>query len=105
MQDVYFIVNLLHYLSEGQQSTVDFLEKLSESLTTGNDERDPVWKKVRWAIFSRDDRPSMERVLRPRVGKGTVLQMDLNSTSMGTLRRETLRRFICDEVRTVARRK
>ena len=105
VQDVYFVVNSLHCLSEGQQSTADFLEKLSESLTTGNDERDPVREKVRWAIFSRDDRPNMERVLRPGVGKGTVLQMDLNSTSMGTLRRETLRRFIRDEVRTVARRK
>ncbi|KAK0736784.1 ankyrin repeat-containing domain protein [Apiosordaria backusii] len=104
VQDVYFVINSLHYLSDGLQSTADFLEQLSESIGNGDD-RNPVRQKVRWAIFSRDNRLNIENTLRPGLDEGNVLQIDLNSTSMGAMRRELLRTFTRDAVKEVARHK
>ncbi|KAK3986797.1 ankyrin repeat-containing domain protein [Cladorrhinum sp. PSN332] len=104
VQDVYFVINSLHYLSEGN-STQEFLESLSELLNGDQDERNPWREKVKWAIFSTNGRPNIEHTLRPGVERGSVLQINLNSTSMGSMRRELLRTFTRDAVKEVSRYK
>ncbi|KAK4171463.1 ankyrin repeat-containing domain protein [Triangularia setosa] len=104
VQDVYFVINSMHYLSEGLESTRELLEQLSESIM-GDDDRNPFRQKVRWAVFSRDSRPNIENALGPGVDGGYILQIDLNSTSMGSMRRELLRTFTRDAVQKVARYK
>lgn len=75
-------------------------------LLAGGDEQDAVQQKVRWAaIFSRDGRSNVDKTLGPGVYQGSVLQVDLDSTSMGAIRCKLLRSFARDAVREVVKEK
>ncbi|KAK4225238.1 ankyrin repeat-containing domain protein, partial [Podospora fimiseda] len=102
VQDVYFVINSLHYLSE-DDSTREFLDNLSDLFGPYQDDRNPWREKVKWAIFSTKGRPSIQNALRPGIEAGGVLNIDLEGTSMGNMRRELLRTFTRDAVKEVAR--
>ena len=100
VQEVYFVVNNLHYLSEDRPSTAEFRNTLAEVLLT--DPRaieDPIREKVRWMFLSRD-RDRIKAVLHDGPGSGN-LRINLNDGSKSSLRRQHLRSYIRDRVKSL----
>lgn len=101
VQEVYFVINNLHYLSADRPSTAEFQKVLSEVLLPEpNDIPDPMREKVKWMFLSRD-RENIKAVLREVEGSGN-LRINLNDGSKSSLRRQHLRSYIHDRVKSLA---
>lgn len=101
VQEVYFVINNLHYLSEDNSSTAEFQNILSELLLTDPSTiEDPVREKVKWMFLSRD-RGNIKAVLHEDPESGT-LRINLNDGSKSILRRQHLRSYIRDRVKSLA---
>jgi hypothetical protein len=86
VQEVYFVVNNLHYLSDDHPSTAEFQRALSDILLADpNDIQDPIREKVKWMFLSRD-RENIKAVLHEAPGSGN-LRINLNDGSKSSLRR------------------
>lgn len=104
VQEVYFVVNNLHYLSEDNPSTAEFRKTLSEVLLTDPSAiEDPIREKVKWMFLSRD-RDNIKAVLHEGHELGN-LRINLNDGSKSSLRRRHLRSYIRDRVKSLAHAK
>lgn len=101
--EVYFVINNLQYLSDDHTSTAAFLASIDEIIRTNpsndNSVGDPIRDKVRWMFLSRP-RDNIRSVL----GQSGLV-INLNDGSMSNLRREHLRSYTRDEVKSLAMRK
>ncbi len=102
VQEVYFVVNGLHYLEEEHPGNAAFLEAMAEVLATGPGAEDPVRDKVRWLFLSRP-RDNIKAALQEN--ETGSLAINLNDGSMSNLRRQHLRSYTLDEVKSLAANK
>ncbi|KAK0725920.1 ankyrin repeat-containing domain protein [Lasiosphaeris hirsuta] len=100
VHEVYFVLSNIHYLSVDHLSTAAFLEAISEILSTQPGSDDPLRDKVRWMFLSRE-RPNIGTVLQEGFYPG-ALRIDLNDGAMSNLRRQHLRSYTRDEVKSLA---
>ncbi|KPM45162.1 hypothetical protein AK830_g1415 [Neonectria ditissima] len=101
VHEVYFIVNNIHYLSKEQPSTIEFLRAIPEVLLAeAGSVDDPIRDKVRWLFLSRD-RANIKAVLQEENELGS-LRINMNDSSMSNLRRQHLRSYTRDRVKTLA---
>ncbi|KAK3364612.1 ankyrin repeat-containing domain protein [Lasiosphaeria hispida] len=103
VHEVYFVLSNIHYISGDHPSTAAFLEAISEILATQPGSDDPLRDKVRWMFLSRD-RPNIRAVLQEGYYPG-ALRIDLNDGTMSNLRRQHLRSYTRDEVKSLALQK
>ncbi|EAQ91869.1 hypothetical protein CHGG_00104 [Chaetomium globosum CBS 148.51] len=99
VHDVYLVVNNLHYLSPDLESTHEFLRNISETLATAEGTDDPIREKVRWMFLSRDRAYLRDPLL---VDGGPTLWINLNGSSMSSVRREQIRSFTRGRVKELA---
>lgn len=101
VQDVYLVVNNLHYLSGDEPSTKEFLDLLqSEALATPDDIENPIRDKVRWMFLSRA-RDNIKHALQS--GEGVdALRVDLEDGSKNSQLRQALKTYTRDRVKTLA---
>ncbi|KAH6649318.1 ankyrin repeat-containing domain protein [Chaetomium tenue] len=102
VHDVYLVVNNLHYLSPDLDSTHEFLRNISETLATAEGTDDPIREKVRWMFLGRDRAYLRDPLL---VDGGPTLWINLNGSSMSSVRRERVRSFTRDRVKELADKK
>ncbi|KAF7546869.1 hypothetical protein G7Z17_g8120 [Cylindrodendrum hubeiense] len=100
VQEVYFVINNLHHLSDDHPSTAKFMEAINAMITEPSVVEDPIMTKARWMFLSRDN-PSIRDVL----DEGNVpgaLRIDMNDTSKSKLRLDYLRSFTREKVQSLA---
>ena len=98
VQNVYFIVNNLHYLSDGSEEFFDLIN--SEVLGEATGAEDPVREKVKWMFLSRA-RDNIKEAMNGGNAPG-VFRVDLEDGSKDAQLRLSLKAYTRDRVKTLA---
>ncbi|KAH9902186.1 ankyrin [Xylariomycetidae sp. FL2044] len=104
VETVYFVINNMHYLSNEEPTTREFLNMIRGGVLLSRDEigQDPIRDKVRWMFLSRE-RDHINEIFLPQLGRG-VLRLDMEDSSNRDDLRHDFQVFTEDRVKILAQR-